>query len=111
MLPEVRVARVLDAITSHRAGRLSGVEAGELLGFRERRFRWLPDVFKERGEGLCNLSSGNCIERCSRILPSPLYICLCVSDPFFIDFDEDGANEPHERVFIREDPHFGCASF
>ena len=40
---------------------------------------------------LCNLSSGNCIERCSRILASPLYICLCVSDPLFIDFDEDGA--------------------
>ena len=60
---------------------------------------------------LCNLSSGNCIERCSRILASPLYICLCVSAPLFIDFDEDGANEPHERVFIREDPHFGCASF
>ena len=62
-------------------------------------------------ERLCNLSSGNCIERCSRILASPLYICLCVSAPLFIDFDEDGANEPHERVFIREDPHFGCASF
>ena len=42
MLPEVRVARVLDAISSHRAGRLSCVEAGELLGFSEchtRRFR------------------------------------------------------------------------
>jgi hypothetical protein len=50
MLPEVRMARVLDAIASHRAGRLSCVEAGELLGFRERHFRRLPDVFKERGE-------------------------------------------------------------
>ena len=67
-------------------------------------------IFTERCR-LCNLSSGNCIERCSRILASPLYICLCVSAPLFIDFDEDGANEPHERVFIREDPHFGCASF
>jgi hypothetical protein len=28
------MARVLDAISSHRAGRLSCVEAGELLGFR-----------------------------------------------------------------------------
>lgn len=68
-------------------------------------------VLEVEGYGLCNLSSGNCIERCSRILASPLYICLCVSAPLFIDFDEDGANEPHERVFIREDPHFGCASF
>jgi hypothetical protein len=33
MLPEVRMAGVLDAITSHRAGRWSCVEAGELLGF------------------------------------------------------------------------------
>ncbi len=39
MLPEVRMARVLDAIGSHRAGRLSCVEAGELLGFSERHFR------------------------------------------------------------------------
>jgi len=30
MLPEVRMARVLDAISSHRAGRLSCVEAGQL---------------------------------------------------------------------------------
>ncbi len=50
MLPEVRVARVLDAISSHRAGRLSCVEAGELLGFSECHSRRLPDVFKERGE-------------------------------------------------------------
>ena len=34
MLPEVRMALVLDAISSHRAGRLICVEAGELLGFR-----------------------------------------------------------------------------
>ena len=33
MLPKVRMARVLDAISSHRARRLSCVEAGELLGF------------------------------------------------------------------------------
>ena len=50
MLPEVRMARVLDAISSHRAGRLSFVEAGELLGFSERHFRRLRDAFEERGE-------------------------------------------------------------
>ena len=38
MLPEVRMARVLDAISSHRAGRLSCVEAGEVLGFSVRQF-------------------------------------------------------------------------
>ena len=50
MLPEVRMARVLDAIASHRAGRLTCVEAGELLGFRSRHIRRLRDAFEERGE-------------------------------------------------------------
>ena len=44
------MARVLDAISSHRAGRLSYVEAGELVGFSERHFRRLRDAFEERGE-------------------------------------------------------------
>jgi len=60
---------------------------------------------------LCNLPSGNCVKRSSRILETPLYIGFSVNDLLFIDFDEDGADEPHERGFIREDPHFGCASF
>ena len=50
MLPEVRMARVLDAICSHRAGRLSCVEAGELLGLSERHFRRLRDAYEDRGE-------------------------------------------------------------
>jgi transposase InsO family protein len=50
MLPEVRMARVLDAIASHRAGRLSCVEAGELLGLSERHFRRLRDAYEDRGE-------------------------------------------------------------
>jgi transposase len=50
MLPEVRTARVLDAIVSHRAGRLSCVEAGELLGLSERHFRRLRDAYEDRGE-------------------------------------------------------------
>ena len=50
MLPDVRMTRVLDAINSHRAGRLSCVEAGELLGFSERHFRRLRDAFEERPE-------------------------------------------------------------
>jgi len=44
------MARVLDAIISQRAGRLSFVEAGELLWFSERHFRRLRDAFEERGE-------------------------------------------------------------
>ncbi|MGD0187609.1 MAG: ISNCY family transposase [Roseiarcus sp.] len=59
MLPEVRMARVLDAIGSHRAGRLSCVEAGELLGFSERHFRRLRDAYEERGdEGLIDHRRG-----------------------------------------------------
>jgi hypothetical protein len=50
MLPEVRMARVLDAMSSHRAERLSCVEAGEHLGFNERHFLRLRDAFEERGE-------------------------------------------------------------
>ena len=50
MLPEVRMARVSDAIRSHRAGRLSCVEAGELLGLSERHFRRLRDACADRGE-------------------------------------------------------------
>ena len=44
------MARVLDAIVSHRAGRLSCVEAGELLGLSERHFRRLRDAYEDRGE-------------------------------------------------------------
>ena len=50
MLPEARMTRVLDAIASHRAGRLSWVEAGELLGFSERRFRRSRDAYEDRSE-------------------------------------------------------------
>ena len=44
------MARVLDAIVSHRAGRLSCVEAGELLGLSERHFRRLRDAYEDHGE-------------------------------------------------------------
>ena len=48
MLPEM--ARVLDAIVSHRAGLLSCVKAGELAGLSERHFRRLRDAYEDRGE-------------------------------------------------------------
>jgi hypothetical protein len=47
MLPEM--ARVLDAVVSHRAGRLSCVKAGELAGLSERHFRRLRDAYEDRG--------------------------------------------------------------
>ena len=59
MLPEVRMARLLDAIASHRAKRLSCVEAGELLGMSERHFRRLCDAYEARGaEGLIDRRRG-----------------------------------------------------
>src|SRR6185503_6698404 len=53
MLPEVRMARIIDAIGLHQAKKLSCVEAAELLGMSERHFRRLRDAYEERGaEGL-----------------------------------------------------------
>ena len=49
MLPEVRMARVIDAIELHRKKKLSCVEAGALLGMSERHFRRLRDAYEERG--------------------------------------------------------------
>lgn len=49
MLPEVRMAGIIDAIDLHRRKRLSCVEAGELLGLSERHFRWLRDAYEARG--------------------------------------------------------------
>lgn len=50
MLPEVRMARVLDAIRLHRLKVLSCLDAGELLGMSERHFRRLRDAFDADGE-------------------------------------------------------------
>src|ERR1700739_5114529 len=64
MLPEVRMARGLDAIVAHRAGRLSCVEAGELLGLSEPHFRRLRDAFEDRGEeGLVDRRRGRVSSR------------------------------------------------
>src|SRR3954447_10081879 len=53
MLPEVRMARVIDAIELHRKKKLSCVEAGALLGMSERHYRRLRDAYEERGaEGI-----------------------------------------------------------
>jgi helix-turn-helix protein len=59
MLPEVRMARVIDAIELHRKKRLSCVEAGALLGMSERHFRRLRDAYEERGaEGIIDRRRG-----------------------------------------------------
>ena len=59
MLPEVRMARIIDAIGLHQARKLSCVAAAELLGMSERHFRRLRDAYEERGaEGIIDRRRG-----------------------------------------------------
>ena len=53
MLPEVRMARITDAIGLHRSKKLSCGEAAEMIGISERHFRRLRDAYEADGaEGL-----------------------------------------------------------
>src|SRR4051794_36286010 len=59
MLPEVRMARIIDAIGLHQARKLSCVEAAELLGMSERHFRRLRDAYEAHGaEGIIDRRRG-----------------------------------------------------
>jgi transposase len=59
MLPEVRMARILDALSRYSAGRLSCLEAAEYLGMSERHFRRLRDRYEAAGaEGLVDRRRG-----------------------------------------------------
>ena len=59
MLPEVRMARCLEGLEGYRAGRLSVLEAAELIGVSERHFRRLRDRYEEEGaEGLIDRRRG-----------------------------------------------------
>jgi hypothetical protein len=49
MLPEVRMARIVDAIGRYCTGKLSCLEAAELLGMSERHFRRLRDAYEAKG--------------------------------------------------------------
>ena len=62
MLPEVRMARITDAIGLHQARKLSCVEAAELLGMSERHFRRLRDAYEERrARGDHRPPAGTCV--------------------------------------------------
>jgi len=53
MQPEVRMARYVEASERYRVGRLSCIEAAELLGISERHFRRLRERYEAAGaEGL-----------------------------------------------------------
>ena len=59
MLSEVRVARIVEAIGRCRSGRLSCIEAAEVLGMSERHFRRLRDRYEADGaEGLIDRRRG-----------------------------------------------------
>lgn len=59
MLPEVRVARIVEAIGRYRGGALSCAEAAEVLGMSERHFRRLRDRYEADGaEGLIDRRRG-----------------------------------------------------
>src|SRR3954465_1299451 len=64
MLPEVRMARIMDAIELHRKKKLSCVEAAELLGMSERHFRRLRDAYEAHGaEGIVDRRRGGAAGR------------------------------------------------
>ena len=59
MLQEVRVARIVEAIGQYGTGRLSCLEAAEILGMSERHFRRLRDRYEAEGaEGLIDRRRG-----------------------------------------------------
>lgn len=59
MLAEVRVARIVEAVGRYRSGRLSCIEAAEMLGISERHFRRLRDRYEAEGaSGLIDLRRG-----------------------------------------------------
>ena len=59
MRPEVRMSRYLDGLERYRSGRLSCIEAAELLGVSERHFRRLRDRYEAEGaEGLIDRRRG-----------------------------------------------------
>ena len=64
MLPEVRVARIVEAIGRYGSGRLSCLEAAEVLGMSERHFRRLRDRYETEGaEGLIDWRRGRAFGR------------------------------------------------
>lgn len=59
MRPEVRMSRYLDGVLRYRSGRLSCVDAADLLGISERHFRRLRDRYEAEGaEGLIDRRRG-----------------------------------------------------
>jgi hypothetical protein len=94
MLPEVRMARTIDAIGLHRAKRLSCGEAGALLGISERHFRRLRDAYDAHGaEGIIDRRRGRASGR-----RAPVDEIEWVLDQFCTRYYDFTAKHFHEAV-------------
>src|SRR3982750_4409006 len=103
MLPEVRMARIIDAIGLHQAKKLSCVEAGALLGMSERHFRRLRDAYEAHGaEGIIDRRRGRASGRragVDEIIPT------CMKADSFRSLSADGRgiglmNDPQRRLVL-----------
>ncbi len=64
MLPEIRMARIIETIGLYQAGRLNCIEAGEVLRMSERHFRRLRDRYEAGGaEGIVDRRLGRTSSR------------------------------------------------
>lgn len=96
MLPEVRMARIVEAIGQHRARRLSCLQAAELLGVSER---------QERAVGVRHLV-GTRIEEVEDVQLQPA-VAPSISGPSI-----DGApRRPFERPILRQGSRANIAVF
>src|SRR3954471_10864844 len=94
MLPEVRMARIIDAIGLHQARKLSCVEAAELLGMSERHFRRLRDAYEAHGaEGIVDRRRGRASGR-----RAPVDEVAWVAEEFRTRYFDFTAKHFHEAV-------------
>lgn len=95
MLPEIRMARIVEAIGRVRDKRLSCVEAAALLGISERHFRRLRDSFEEGGaEAIVDRRRGR---RASNKAPTDMAKARSGLHDDDDHGDHDDAREPHSR--------------
>src|ERR671938_223302 len=94
MLPEVRMARIVDAIGEYRRGELSCQEAAELLGFSERHFRRLRDRYEAEGaEGIIDRRRGRASAR-----RAPVDRIEWVVEPYRTRYFDFTAKHFHEEL-------------
>ena len=94
MLPEVRVARIVEAVGRYRGGALSCVEAAEALGMSERHFRRLRDRYEAEGaEGLIDRRRGRATGR-----RAPVDRIEWVLDQYRTRYFDFTAKHFHERL-------------